>query len=312
MEVGFQLFFLESSYVLTQLLSLQMIEEDLLFPAGRTRKQDVQPPIRESTVSSVGMTRAPHERIRSDSMASKLTTLTTNTTNTTYTTLSTLSSASGSDLVFTTEHTFNSDSLDTNESSSSLRLDSGSDVFLQDHARLKEAWKHMLERRFLAHKLLTVIPFYLSSIFSNAHVHPTMHILLPPPSCVRDPLMAECEVDLDGENLAQWLDDMRSSAVHINGDTPPKAANSSALRARPSAATVANWNTLHLGRQVQLVTACKEAIWDAYRRLDPESGFEGEPDSDELPRDELREHFEREWDNWEEYASSRLRRRWSY
>lgn len=281
-----------------------MIEEDLLFPTGRTRKQDVKPPRRKSTVSSVGMHRPPHERIRSDSMASKLTTLTTNTMQTTHTTLSTVSSASSSDLVFTTEHQSNSTSLDTSASSSSLLLDSSPDEFLQDHARLKDAWKEMLDRRFLAHKLLTVVPFYLSSTFSNAHVHPTMHILLPPPSCVRDPLMVERELDLDGENLSQWLSAMRSSAVHINGD--PKVANSSALRARPSAATVANWNTLHLGRQVRLVTACKEAIWDAYRFLDAKSGVVRELDPDEPPRGELREQFERDWENWEEYVGSHL------
>ena len=281
-----------------------MIEEDLLFPTGRTRKQDVKPPRRKSTVSSVGMHRPPHERIRSDSMASKLTTLTTNTMQTTHTTLSTVSSASSSDLVFTTEHQSNSTSLDTSASSSSLLLDSSPDEFLQDHARLKDAWKEMLDRRFLAHKLLTVVPFYLSSTFSNAHVHPTMHILLPPPSCVRDPLMVERELDLDGENLSQWLSAMRSSAVHINGD--PKDANSSALRARPSAATVANWNTLHLGRQVRLVTACKEAIWDAYRFLDAKSGVVHELDPDEPPRGELREQFERDWENWEEYVRSHL------
>ncbi len=236
-------------------------------------------------------------------MASKLTTLTTHTT---HTTLSTVSSASSSDLVFTTDHTSNSTSLDTIASSSSLRLDSSADLFLQDHVRLKDAWKEMLEHRFLPHKLLTVIPFYLSSTFSNAHVHPTMHVLLPPPSCIRDPLVAEREIDMDGENLTQWLDGMRSFAVHINGDTLPKGANSSGLRARPSAATVANWNTLHLGRQVRLINACKEAIWDAYRLLDSKSEEDNELDPDVPPRDDLREQFERDWGNWEEYVPTRL------
>ncbi|KAI1796852.1 hypothetical protein LXA43DRAFT_984831 [Ganoderma leucocontextum] len=296
----------ECSRVLCRGGTLEMIEEDLLFPAGRTRKQDVQPPKRTSTVSGVSIRRPPNERIRSDSMASKLTTLTTNTMHTTHTTLSTLSSASSSDLMFTTEHTCNSTSLDTCASSSSLRLDSGPDMFLQDHARLKDAWKEMLERRFLAHKLLTVIPFYLSSTFSNAHVHPTMHIILPAPSCVRDPLMTEREVDWEGDHLTQWLDDMRSSAVHINGDQPPKGASSSALRARPSAAMVANWNTLHLGRQVRLITACKEAIYDAYRLLDLRSGKGDELDADDPPRGDLREEFERDWENWEDDMKDRM------
>ncbi|PIL35545.1 hypothetical protein GSI_02273 [Ganoderma sinense ZZ0214-1] len=294
----------ECSRVLCRGGTLEMIEEDLLFPAGRTRKRDIKPPRRKSTVSSVAFPRPSHERMRSDSMASKLTTLTTDTTHTMHTTLSTLSSASSSDPVFTTEHTSNSTSLDTSASSSSLRLNSGTNEFLQDHARLKDAWKEMLDRRFLAHKLLTVVPFYLSSTFSNAHVHPTMRILLPPSSCIRDPIIAERDIDLDGDNLVQWLDTMRSSAVHINGDT--KGANSSAVPGRPSAATVATWNTLHLGRQVRLVTACKEAIWDAYRSIDVKSGRKDELDPDEPPRDDLREQFERDWENWEDDMKDRM------
>ena len=267
--------------------SIQVLEEDLIFPAGRTRKPEVD---RTSNLRTVSIRRHSGERIRSDSTASNITTSTSQS----------QSSTSNSSLVFTTERNTHSASADSWLSSASSRADSTQHLYTQDHARLKRAWEQMLDQRFLSHKLLAVLPFYISSFFSNVEVHPPMNILLPPPSHMRPPsFLAEREVDLEGEALRQWVEEMRANAVRLDGPSSARKDASSALRARPAIATVSTWGTLHLARQFRIVCACKEAIWQAYRTLDVEDerGFvvRGEP-----PKDEMRDEFEREWGNWEE------------
>ncbi|RPD60122.1 S-adenosyl-L-methionine-dependent methyltransferase [Lentinus tigrinus ALCF2SS1-7] len=275
--------------------ALEVLEEDLIFPAGRTRKPEVERT--SNLLRTVSIRRQSGERDRSNSTASALTTSTSQS----------QSSESNSSLVFSTERNAQSLSTDSWLSSASSRADSTHHLFTQDHERLKRAWEQMLDQRFLSHKLLTVLPFYISSFFSNVEVHPPMNILLPPPSYLKPPSsLAEQEVDLAGkEALKQWVQEMRLNAVRLDGPTNARKDTSSALRARPSIATVSTCNTLHLTRQFHIVCACKEAIWQAYRTLDvkDERGFEvrGEP-----PRDDVRDEFEREWAYWEEDMKDRM------
>ena len=72
------------------------------------------------------------------------------------------------------------------------------------------------------------------------------------------------------------------------------------MRGSPQA--VKKWNKLHLARQVRLITACKEAIWQAYQTLDVEDEG-GYPARGEPPKDELRDEFDRNWEDWEECVS---------
>lgn len=206
-------------------------------------------------------------------------------------------------MVFTTDRMSQSVSIDSTLSSSS-RADSTQDLFAQDHAKLKRAWEEMLGQRFLTHKLLTVLPFYISSLFSQVQVHPTMSVLLPPPSSLSSPayeLDAELENEDENEAHLRWLEAMRSGAVQLNGPASRKES-SAALRQRPPVATVKKWNKLHLARQVRLITACKEAIWQAYQTLDVEDEG-GYPARGEPPKDELRDEFDRNWEDWEECVS---------
>ncbi|TBU42365.1 hypothetical protein BD309DRAFT_963122 [Dichomitus squalens] len=311
----------ECSRVLAPGGILEIIEEDLLFPAGRTRRQDADSSSRLRASSTGGHLSG--ERLRSDSIASRLTTLTMQTSPTVHTLAS---SASSSSLLLTTERTSNSTSLDTLASSFSSRLrslsgsgsGSGSALlapdaaFRQDHARLRNAWEEMLDERFLSHKLLNVLQFYLSSAFSSVHAHPTMYVLLPPPSHARDDRERataehehEPEHGWEGDDLTMWLDEMRAYMVKLNGDPEyRKTANGNASRAWPKSATVASYNTLHLSRQVGLIGACKEALWEAYRTLEVGGGDWG-PGNDP-PRDDLREEFERDWECWEEDMKDRM------
>ncbi|KAI0719317.1 hypothetical protein C8T65DRAFT_636312 [Cerioporus squamosus] len=272
---------------------LEVLEEDLIFPAGRTRKPEAE---RTSNLHTVSIRRQSGERNRSDSTASKWTTSTSQT----------QSSASNSSLVFTTERNTQSASVDSWLSTASSHADSTQHLYTQDHARLKRAWEQMLAQRFLSHKLLAVLPFYISSFFSNVEVHPPMNILLPPPSYTKPPsFLTERAVELEGNALSQWVEEMRSNAVRLDGPTSARKDTSAALRSRPPIATVSTWGTLHLARQFRIVCACKEAVWQAYRALDVEDerghAMRGEPQNDEL-----RDEFEREWGSWEEDMKDRM------
>ncbi|TFK92667.1 S-adenosyl-L-methionine-dependent methyltransferase [Polyporus arcularius HHB13444] len=273
--------------------ALEVFEEDPIFPAGRTRKPEAE---RTSNLHTVSIRRQSGERNRSDSAASQWTAGTSQS----------QSSASNSSLVFTTERNTQSASGDSWLSTASSQADSTHHLFTQDHERLKRAWEQMLAQRFLSHKLLTVLPFYISSFFHNVEVHPPMNILLPPPSSLKPPsFVADREVELEGDALRKWVDGMRSNTVQLDGQATARIDTSAALRSRPPMATVSTWGTLHLARQFRIVSACKESIWQAYRALDVEdergSVVRGEP-----PRDDLRDEFEREWGNWEEDMKDRM------
>lgn len=276
---------------------MQVIEEDLLFPAGRTRKPDL-----ERLSKTHSLLRPSGERMRSDSMASRLTTHTTQTNQTTQT------AATSSSHMYTTEHSSQgSNSLDSYHSSSSSSPDSSMHLFAQDHPKLKEAWEEMLSHRFLTHKLLNVLPFYLSSCFTNVQVHPTMHVVLPPPSSQREQRRSAeraMRTSAAEDPISHWVQDMRSHAVRLStSDGSHKKAQSAALRSsKPSIAMVTLWSSLHLARQMHLVSACKEAIWEAYCALTGaarEAFLHPDEAARELPREDLREEFEREWGAWE-------------
>ena len=169
-------------------------------------------------------------------------------------------------------------------------------MYVQDHSRLKRAWEKMLDQHFLAHKLTTVLPLYLTSFFKNVQVHPTAYILLPPPSNERDyspPTEVNGDTPDDGDEVQHWVSEMRSNMVRLDGDPAHRKSATAALRARPSISSITMWNTLHLTRQMRIISSCKEAIWQAYLTLataDETAGGPSEP---------LRDEFERDWLVWE-------------
>ncbi|KAI0737083.1 hypothetical protein C8Q80DRAFT_1222974 [Daedaleopsis nitida] len=222
---------------------LEVIEEDLLFPAERN-----------SNLRTVTIRRTPSgERNRSDSTAKA--------------------------------------SMESSPSSSSSRADSSQDLFLQDHEKLKDAWErcsasdssHTSSSRSSVLRILAVLQRLRTP---DAH-HPP-----PTPSWHRgsDPL-SELETDLEAEAHARWLEDMRSGAVQLNGDsrlgkhTRQHCVHDHPLQRSRGGQTASR-------ETIRLVTACKEAIWQAYRSLES-GGFS--PLVEAVPRDELRDEFERAW-----------------
>lgn len=242
-----------------------------------------------------------NERIRSDSTASRLTSQTTQSTRTAATSASSYMYST----VRSSQGTSSHDSFLSLSSRS--QADSTTQLFAQDHAKLKDAWEEMLSQRFLTPRLLNVLPFYLSSLFTNVHVYPTMQIVLPPPSHQRgsrnlaEPAMRP---DSRDNNVAKWVEDMRARTVNISEPkgTSNRGSSTDLRASKPPVAIITLWSALHLARQVRVVSACKEAIWEAYYALNgaPRDIFlHPEDNVKERPKDDLREEFEGEWAAWE-------------
>ncbi|KAI8980216.1 hypothetical protein BD414DRAFT_493967 [Trametes punicea] len=272
---------------------IEVLEEDLIFPAGRTRKPDVP------GTSKAQEPHPPADRNRSDSMASRLTTQTSQTGRTSHTT------GTDSSYLYTTEHSSQSNSIDSYLSSSSQSGTDSEDEYVEDHKKLKDAWEEMLSRRFLTHKLLNVLPFYLSSAFTNVHLHPAIHIRGP-----RTTIASMLHPDGQDPEFSNWVEDMRSHVIRFSTSDGPQKISPATLRSTKSSGTrVSLWSALHLARQVRLVSACKEAIWEAYCALTGaarEAFLRPDAAAKELPKEELREEFEREWAAWESDMKDRI------
>ncbi|KAH9846682.1 hypothetical protein C2E23DRAFT_851900 [Lenzites betulinus] len=272
---------------------IEVVEEDLLFPAGRTRKPSEEPPPNQE-----GLQPPLNERIRSDSTASRLT----------------ANSGSGHaySTVLSSRGTSSRDSFLS--SSSRSRAGSTSDIFAQDHEKLKDAWEEMLSQRFLTHKLLNVLPLYLSSFFTNIILLPAVDVVLPPPSfqrSMKQPIDPPMLPESQDASVAQWVTDLRTHAVSLSTKTGASSRmNSTDLRAsKPAAATMTLWSALHLTRQVRLVSACKEAMWDAFCALAVarDSSLRLEENAKDRPRKEdLRDEFESDWAAWASDMKDRI------
>ncbi|KAI9061307.1 hypothetical protein FKP32DRAFT_1576259 [Trametes sanguinea] len=303
-EIFWQDLLLECSRILKPGGCIEILEEDLIFPAGRRLKPDA---VRTSNAHSI---RQPSgDRLRSDSMASHLTTQTSQTAQT-----STTGSSNRATRSYTTEHISQSNSVDSYLSSSTHSGGDSQDRYVQDHEKLKEAWEEMLSQRFLTHKLLNVLPFYLSSAFKTVIIHPTTHVILPPPSSQRDPRTAPPshlnQPEVQDPNFENWLHDMRENVLRLSTSDGPQKMSPAALRSSKSSGTrVTLWSALHLARQYHLVSACKEAIWDAYCALTGAARqvfLHPDEAAREPPREDLREEFEREWAAWESDMKDRI------
>lgn len=159
----------------------------------------------------------------------------------------------------------------------------------QDHSRLKLAWQKMLNTRFLAIGLTQVLPFYLSSEFSDIMSHPTMHILLPPNSDVVD---RRRHNSIDSGDDQAHFEELQAFTVRTSWDSSRAERTSRRSTTVPSLEPVEAFAHMHLAKTMATIVACKEAIWEEYRG--PE-GSEYLPDSDGASREE----FEAAWANWE-------------
>jgi len=164
----------------------------------------------------------------------------------------------------------------------------------RDHARLKAAWEAMLTHRFLATKLLAVLPFYLSSIFIDIQTNFPLKVYLPPNS----------DIPSEQRRSTDSVSTDRATSIYTSESSSPRSSSLSSTESMHSLSS--SWTTMHLARNVETVKGCKEAIWEEYEKLyfaDPMPAVTrtARPESAAAlsAKPSTRETFEMEWYNWE-------------
>ncbi|KAH7913582.1 hypothetical protein BJ138DRAFT_1145796 [Hygrophoropsis aurantiaca] len=183
----------------------------------------------------------------------------------------------------------------------------------RDHSRLRLAWEEMLDTSFLAPKLLSVLPFYLSASFEEVRSHLPLQVPLPQTSSKpRDPThpLPHIQETLDPNVIFE----LRALGGNT-GDEADYDDGASIMTKTSFQRPLPSWPCMHLARTVRTIAGCKESIWKAYERL-----FGDDPSLPPLVRSKrpkdiksgsqsstnpLRDYFERDWINWENDMADR-------
>jgi hypothetical protein len=203
-------------------------------------------------------------------------------------------------------------SLPSRDSRQRAHQDSGHVIHAQDHTRLKMAWDAMLSSRFLAPKLVTVLPFYLSSSFVDVRTHHSMQISLPPNSRSQKKNGTHQHVADGSRSSRGWFDP--DLLFDLKASSEGRSDDKSSIRSTKtlSQRTVPSWSAMHLAKTVGTINGCKESIWIEYEKLYgnnpslPPVTRTTRPNEvqSKASRPSSREAFEWDWSNWEKYASS--------
>ncbi|KAL0065082.1 hypothetical protein AAF712_007918 [Marasmius tenuissimus] len=158
----------------------------------------------------------------------------------------------------------------------------------------------MLSQRFLPSQLTTVLPFYLSSCFTDVQSHLPLNIPLPPNSPSSRVFRSRDSELLDAE---------RQFSLHPTGKRISNSDEFSRNGVPGVRKHVQNLATMHLARTVQMITGCKEAIWVEYERmyapdLPPVTTSRRKDGRYQFTNNKTiaRESFDRAWTNWERYV----------
>ncbi|KAI0685514.1 hypothetical protein BC835DRAFT_1421158 [Cytidiella melzeri] len=180
----------------------------------------------------------------------------------------------------------------------------------RDHSKLKAAWDNMLHKRFLAPGLLSVLQFYFSAEFESVQSHPPIRIVMP--------LNSQMTFD-GGKSLS-----IRTRSTSVSSKLGIATATSPAPQT-PITPTVSSssengiegygprredtqvlepvittsWAAMHLSKVFSTVQGCKEAIWPEYKEL------EGPVDDEEKVL-MLRKEFLASWAHWESDMRDRI------
>ncbi|KAF8532199.1 S-adenosyl-L-methionine-dependent methyltransferase [Gautieria morchelliformis] len=135
----------------------------------------------------------------------------------------------------------------------------------RDHSRLKAAFDAMVEVRFLNPQVISTIPFYMDLHFDNVLMTPIIHTMLPPSSFVRDR-----EDSLSGAGME---DTLSGSSAEPSALMEQHIDVKDMLRMAPHAAnlevTFDHGGQMHLQMTMDMVLACKEAMWEQFECLNP-------------------------------------------
>lgn len=181
----------------------------------------------------------------------------------------------------------------------------------QDHTLLKAAWEAMLSRRFIPSKLLSVLPFYISSSsFVNVQTFPLFQVPLPPNSGTAPQLKPRPSHDsfmpLRRANSNNPFD-LKPSPSSRSMKADGFCVRSTQLDAQPSTSLRA---PMHLAKTFHTVKACEDAIWEEYETMyhdDPSLLTKRYLSSQDASTDPSpRAFFDADWLDWENDMTDRI------
>ena len=152
----------------------------------------------------------------------------------------------------------------------------------RDHRRICDSWKDMLNHHFIAPPI-SILPFYLNSIFACVAPQPPLQLNLPPNSSLSGLPRPDSPTGfrvLEGPNEAIKCQGSLSISYPLPESVVP----------------------LQLARQVHIIIACKDAIWDRYQALYSKSSTVSDVTISKKERNiksnTARDEFEFHWENW--------------
>ncbi|KAI0766737.1 S-adenosyl-L-methionine-dependent methyltransferase [Irpex lacteus] len=286
-EDEWQSLFQEVARVLKPGAFIEIIEEDLIFPASGDSVKDTGSP---------SQTRRLKPLLEPISLEQSANTTASRTSNT---------SMKSPSVIASTLARFHSESpqpqaSDTDRSSSPLPRPTISELLNpRDHSLLKAAWDEMLHKRFLAPGLLSVLHFYFSAEFEEVQSHPTIRILLPPNSqmtfssdCLPSHRTRSTSISNTLEGITVAISEAagpsgpsvtwNSSFDHVLEGYGPRREDTQ--KSGPVITT--SWAAMHLSKAFSTVQGCKDAVWLQYKEL--QTVDENEPAEQELYNEFLR------------------------
>lgn len=117
----------------------------------------------------------------------------------------------------------------------------------RDHSLLKEAFSAMLDVRQLSFKVLNFVPELFNSLFKDVSISPICHAMLPPSSVVRE---------LPDDVIGDVIESRRPE------DKPFDIAG--LFLHTTEELTVEYGGCLPLNTTINLVLACKDALWEQF------------------------------------------------
>lgn len=258
---------------------IEVIEDDLIFPSGRSPKEN-------DSKSSVGSSTVLYDDVYGGSTSSL-----------SYTSTTSTYSSDRELLAAPPVNTSSSmDSTSSAESSSPSASGNGRFQNPHDHSKLMRAWHGMLDSRFITPSIISVLPFYLSAFFQDIQMMPTVHILLPPNTHQLTEGLLDSRFQFGDAGPGELYLDLKTDGTRWSTDRADNPAARSKQQSK--SATVSSRASIHLAKSVQMVRACKNAIRQVYLE---EKGY-----GTEREENLIREEFETAWANWESDMKDRM------
>ncbi|EKM78109.1 hypothetical protein AGABI1DRAFT_129890 [Agaricus bisporus var. burnettii JB137-S8] len=185
----------------------------------------------------------------------------------------------------------------------------------QNHTKLKTAWENMLTNRFISNKILSILPFYLSTIFSGVEVFDLYSVPLPSNTpldqdAAEDDSLYSIPRPCNNNNNNNDIKAKNGVTTKCNSNDNNTVVNYPIQTELPrlQAMDLHELAGMHLHYTVGFIKACKDAIRQEYRMLFPfVEGVVGPSEKAQIPvigvdfpcsEEGKPEQFEVEWNDW--------------